>query len=184
MHEIDQLYELYKLKQVNRKTVILKRNESTAEHIYSTIMLAKYFLKKIKDLDENKVINLILYHDLCEIYAGDTFTSERTEITNRKEQEATIKLSKIIPTELSKEFLDYWNEWLAQETNEAKFAKAMDKLDPPINELYNMHKWKEYGYTEKMLRKTKEKYLLPFPELIDFFEEMIIEYKKRGLIKK
>lgn len=182
MHEIDRLFELYKLKEVYRKTEISKRNESTAEHIYSSLILAQYFLKKVKGLNENKVMKLILYHDLCEIYAKDTFTLERTNETDKKEQKAIEKLSKIIPQELSKEILEYHKEYVEQKTIEAKFARAIDVLDPTINEMHNHKLWKKYNFTESVLRSMKEPYVNEFKETKEFFEDIVIEFKKRKLI--
>jgi putative hydrolases of HD superfamily len=185
MHELDRIYEIYKLKQVYRQTQINNRKESTAEHIYSSIILAQYFLKKIdQKLDENKVIKLILYHDLCEIYAGDVYTLKRTKKTDEDEQKAVNKLITTLPKEISNDLKIYWDEYLKQETLEAKFSKAIDVFDPIINEMHNETLWKKFCFTEKLLREMKEPYIKEFPKLIEFFEDLIIEFKKRKIIQK
>jgi putative hydrolase of HD superfamily len=186
MHEIEKIYEAYKLKQVNRAGNVLQRKETTAEHIYSSMILARYFLKKVKGLDEAKVMKLILYHDLCEIYARDKYTFDKEEIRKKEieEDKAVKKLLTVLPAENAGELEECWKEWKERKTPEAKFCKVIDALDPAINELERPDKWKKYGYTEKKFRDTKEKYVSEFPEMKDFFEEMIKEYKKRGLIVK
>jgi len=186
MHEIDKIYEWYKLKQVNRYTNVLARKETASEHVYSSLILAQYFLKKIKGLNESKVMKILLYHDLCEVYSGDVYSFDKKELEEkgRAENEAVKKLLKTLPREIVPDFEESWKEWKERKTRESKFCKAIDVIDPAINELWRPEAWKKFGYTEKKFRETKEPYIQQFPELKQFLEEMIIEYKKRGLIVK
>lgn len=183
MNELDKIYELYKLKKVNRKTEIENRFESTAEHIYSSLILAQILLKKINEqLDENKIMKMILYHDLCEIYCGDTHTLKRTKKTNLDEKNATVKIVQISPIEISKDIKKYNQEFVKGKSREAKFVKAVDALDPIINELKNPPLWKKHGYDERTIRKTKEPHINEFFELKEFFEYIILELKNKKII--
>jgi len=184
MHELDRIYEAYKLKQVSRFNNVLLRKESSAEHVFSSLFLAQYFLKKVKGLSEEKVMRMILYHDLVEVYAGDKYTFDLNELEQKEidEDNAAKKLIKTLPMPLVKDFEECWAEWREGKTMEAKFCKAIDVLDPAINELERPDEWKKYGYTEKKFRDTKEKYVNDFPELKEFMEEMIVELKKRRII--
>ena len=73
MEEINKLRRLYHLKHVDRFNSVLKRKESSAEHSWSCLILADYFLNLMKDrdIDRLKVYELLLYHDVVEIEAGD-----------------------------------------------------------------------------------------------------------------
>ena len=73
MNLVEKIYLPYLLKKVNRAASNGNRKETTAEHTYSTLILAEYFLKKHPHINKEKVMQIILYHDFVEIYAGDTF---------------------------------------------------------------------------------------------------------------
>jgi putative hydrolases of HD superfamily len=72
MSDIQKLREIYKLKQVYRLNSVGNRKESSAEHTWSCLMLAEFFLEQHSKLNKSKVFELILFHDLVEIEAGDT----------------------------------------------------------------------------------------------------------------
>jgi putative hydrolase of HD superfamily len=184
MHNLDRIFEAYKLKQVNRNTNVLARKESTAEHVFSSLILAQYFLKKIKGLDENKVMKLLLYHDLVEVYAGDKYTFDEEELKKKEkdEEKAAEKLLQTLPQELVSDFQLSWAEWRKGSSKEVKFCRAIDVLDPAINELERPEAWKKFGYTENKFRDTKKGFIAEFPEMVAFMEEMIVELKKRGII--
>ena len=186
MHEIDKLFTAYKLKEVKRTGLVGKRQETTAEHTYSSILLAEYFLKKIKGLDEIKVIRMILYHDFSEIKIGDTFIldKEKRQMKEKQENEAMKTLENELPGEISSDMKIAWKEYSEGKTREAKFCKAIDSLDPIIQGISRPGEWKRHGFTEKKLREYKEPSLKEFPELMKFFNEMITELKKRNVIPK
>lgn len=62
-----------KLKSVYRFSSVDNRKESTAEHTWSAMILADFFLTKTEiKLDRLKIYELLMYHDVAEIYARDT----------------------------------------------------------------------------------------------------------------
>lgn len=73
METINKLRKFYHLKNVDRDAVVGKRKESSAEHSWSTLILADYFLNIMNDksLNRLKVYELLLYHDIVEIESGD-----------------------------------------------------------------------------------------------------------------
>jgi len=184
MDFLDKLYTIYELKEVERTGLVKERHESTAEHTYSSIALAEYFLKKHPKLDELRVIKLILYHDFAEIHAGDTFILDDKKRENKieKEDAAMKTLKKELPKETAAEMKTVWKEYKENKTDEAKFARAMDALDPIVHVIHQPEEWKKYGFTEKKLRAYKEPYVKDFPVLLKFFNEMIEELKKRKVI--
>jgi putative hydrolase of HD superfamily len=181
MVDFEQIHLIYKLKEVERKgTVSSKRYESAAEHVYSSLILARYFLKKIDGLDEKRVMDMLLYHDVVEVYAGDTFILDEKLLNTKKEREqnASTKLVTNLPSELSVEFKYAFLEFEEGKTKEAKFCKAIDALDPIMHSLHKPAEWKDHGFTERKIRDKKEHLFKEFPIMLDFFNDLI-QYLKR-----
>jgi len=180
--EINQLIELIKLKEVERVTKVNQRNESSAEHSWSCMILAEYFSKKISTkLDLNKVMRLLLYHDLVEVEVGDTFILDelRSKEQVEKEKQGVQLLKRKIPPELTDDFEQLFTEFEELKTPESKFARAIDHLEPFIH-VFRYHKdLRSMGFTEKIIREKKQKFIEPFPELLKTFNKYI-EYLKEN----
>lgn len=185
MEEIKKLKTLFLLKEVDRSFCpVNNREESTAEHTYSTLILCQYFLPKVnktlkKKLNELKVMKMLLYHDIVEIEAGDTYLyDEKLQIGKEdKEKKALLKMKNKLPKEIYKDFDVLWNEFELGKTKEARFCKAIDKLDPMIHNLDNKQAWRKAKITEKLLRSKKQKYFEEFLVLLKVFND-IIKYVK------
>ena len=182
MDEIKKLHRFFALKEVERVILVKERQESTAEHVYSSLMLAQYFLPRIgKSLDEKKVMKIILYHDLVEIEAGDVFILDVEGRKNKKEKErvAFQKLKEQIPQSMVKEIEALWNEYEEKKTPEAKFCNAIDKLDPCIHLLEDKKIWQKYKLTEPIIRKMKDHHFKEFPQIMQMWNK-IVEYAKKN----
>lgn len=184
MEEIFKIQKLYELKKVERKGEVNGRYETSAEHTYSCLILARYFLDKIKQpIDHLKVMNMLLFHDVIEIESGDTFNLEHNEENSKeqelKEQESLHILKDKIPAKISKDFEKLFYEFEEMKTIESKFCKAIDKLDPVLHNLYGKKIWQKNGFNETILRKNKEKYFKEFPEIMEIFEQ-ILAYAKEN----
>ncbi|MCK5107137.1 MAG: HD domain-containing protein [Nanoarchaeota archaeon] len=181
MEEINKLRIINKLKSVYRSAPIDDRKESSAEHSWSCLLLADYFLGKIEEkLDRVKVYELLMYHDVVEIEAGDTKNGLGVDRSGKKEREliASKKLKEIMPKEMGNKFIDLFEEFEALKTREAKFAKAMDCLDAEINCLD--YKKELVGWTEEFFRKIDQKHMGEFPELLVVFEKIVDYLNKEG----
>lgn len=169
----DELYALKKLVRTGWKLTLPAeqlRLESDAEHIFSCVMLA---LKIINDeklvLNQEKVIKILLYHEIGEIEVGD-FTI-RDKITKeekyRLEQSAVQKFAKKYDMP---EVIELWEEFEAEKTPEAKFCKMIDKLDTviqakefsddigekePFTEFFKTSASKIKGYEHKIFQYTQ-----------------------------
>lgn len=187
MQEIKKLKTLFLLKEIERSYCPVKtREETTAEHTYSSLMLAQYFLPKInknkkKKLDELKVMKMLLYHDIIEIETGDFYLYDikLQKIKHKKEQKALKKLKLKLPKEIAKDFVILWKEFEEYKTLESKFCKAIDKLDPIIHNLDAKTAWKDGKISEKLLREKKEKYFVEFPILLKVFNSIIKYIKEK-----
>ncbi len=162
------------LKKVYRNNSVDERKESTAEHTWSSLMLADYFLE-IEDLviDRLKIYELIMYHDIIEIETGDIPVSPEIDIAYKKliENNAIAPLKKRLPTPLGEKFVNLFNEFEENKTLEAKFSNAVDKFDAIIHQLNNKEDWKLW--TKEFLIEAKEKHFLQFPSIHNKFKEVV-----------
>jgi len=181
--DLDALRTIYALKQVQRRTKTGDRKESSAEHTFSCIALAKLFLPRISPaLNERKVHDLLLIHDWVEIHAGDTFFLDHEHRLTQAEREivAAKKLIHELPSEIAAEYAGLHEEFEAQETREARFAKAIDALDPMVQAVDTPTEWSTHGFTEEILREKKLPMLHDFPPLIELFEEIVNHLRRTG----
>src|SRR3989338_790984 len=122
MKELQKLRKFYQLKTVYRKNTVTGRKESSAEHSWSCLILADYFLSQMKEkLDRLKVYELLMYHDVVEIEAGDVCISdeEGRKDKNERELQAMHILTKQIPKVLKDKFVALFTEFEAGKTREA-----------------------------------------------------------------
>ncbi len=184
MEDIKQLQYLFKLKEVTRSGKVGERAESTAEHVWSTMLLAQYFMNRFDlDLDRLKVFEIALYHDVVEIESLDTFIldDEAKKTQEDREKEAIEKIKQTMPEGLS-DYADIVDEFEGLESDEAKFVRAVDAIEPMIHWLDYKEDWTEFGFTEENLRKWKEKRVAVFPDLLNFFNNLIEYLKQEGYI--
>jgi putative hydrolase of HD superfamily len=162
LQQITFIKEIDKLKYINRKTKLFNsdRHENDAEHSWHlammTIVLAEHSNTKI---DVLKVLKMVLIHDIVEIDSGDIFIFETTKNHDNTAEElkAAKRIFGMLPEEQATELIALWLEFENGETNEAKFAKAMDRFEPILqNASNNGGTWREYNVPkEKVLNKTQ-----------------------------
>ena len=180
MDDIEKLHYMYKLKEVERFTDVNNRKENSAEHSWGAMILALYFLKKVdRSIDESRVLKLLLYHDLVEIETGDVAELNATEEKAENERIGFINQLDKIPENLREEYKSCFNEYKSQETIEAKFAKAIDKIDSMIHCWNIRSDWKSKGYDEQTIIEKKFPYIEEFPEIKEYVE-MIISHLKEN----
>ena len=155
------ILEVEKLKAVTRRTkpLGLERYENSAEHSWQLALLA-LVLAKFADESVNveKVVKMLLVHDIGEIDADDVFFFDETGRAGAKEKEtrAVKRIFGILPEEKGSELFELWNEFENGDSAEAKYARAIDRVMPVLQNLYNnKQSWTENGVTrEQILTKT------------------------------
>lgn len=108
------------------------------------------------EIDELKVIKMLLVHDLVEIYAGDTYCydTEGYKTKEKRELNAAKKLFSILPEGKSKIFFDLWREFEDMKTNDSLYANSLDRLCPMIINLYgDGGSWNENIVRREMVEK-------------------------------
>jgi putative hydrolase of HD superfamily len=168
------LSELEKLKTVERGLHVGHRKESSAEHSWSCMLLADILLDALKEqLDRQKVMEYLLYHDLVEVYAGDAkFNDPATmKVKEKKEHEAQIKIQELLPK--PQRYQKIIEEYEQRLTLEAKFAKAIDCLDSCIRNLNDEQATAADGFTERLIRDKYEPHVSKFSLTHQLFEKLM-----------
>ena len=126
--------EIFKLKKLVRRGWQLRiftgeRLESDAEHCFSCCMLALKIIEDRKlELDTEKVLKMLLFHELGEIDVGDITPVDNVSKQDKYNMER-VAVSRIANVFDMPEIYDLWCEFEENKTNEAKFCKMIDKLD-------------------------------------------------------
>ena len=154
MEEIERILnfiiEIEKLKAVQRKTkpVGQERFENSAEHSWhvclSALMLKDYANEPV---NIDRVIKMLMIHDLGEIDVGDTivYSSDIDEL-KKKEELAVKRILSLLPNDMGSEFIELWLEFESGETADSCFARAVDRVPPLLHNLHGGgHSWKKYG---------------------------------------
>ncbi len=193
------ILEPYKLKTIPRTSsnhyhdekddVYHKRRETTAEHVFSTLRLADYFLEtepEFAGLDKLKVYELLMYHDDVEILTRDTGIAEVEKRKNKEqeEQEAIPVLYNRFPARLDDKLVELDTEYRAGETLESKFAQAVDKMDSLVHEFQYPKDWGPKGFDEKLVRKLFQPVFEYSTTFKDYFETTINYLETNGYFKK
>lgn len=190
LKQIDFVKEIDKVKYIQRKTRLFNsdRNENDAEHSWHlalmTIVLAEHANEPI---DIFKVVKMVLIHDIVEIDAGDTFIydTKKSHSNTNEERLAAIRIFGLLPKEQANELIAIWEEFEAGETNEAKFAKTMDRLEPLLqNTSNNGGTWNEFGVDYNKVYEKKKIIKDGSNTIWDYAEKLINDSVEKGILKK
>lgn len=162
------------------------RRENDAEHSFSlalfTAVLAEYSNEPI---DVLKTMKMVLVHDIVEIDAGDTYCYDPSGNSTKEEREisAADRIFALLPPEQEKEFRGLWEEFEAGETPEAKFAAAMDRLQPLLLNLHrNGISWKEHGIRFGQVEKRVSRIEKGSKTLYDLIYSRLEAAREQGIL--
>lgn len=135
------ILEVEKLKTVLRRTPLLdgSRRENDAEHTWQLAMMAVVLAEySDEEIDLTRVLKMILIHDIVEIDAGDTFIYDSVAMQDQEEREklAADRLFGLLPDDQRTELRGLWDEFEARITADARFARAMDRLQPLLHNVF------------------------------------------------
>lgn len=180
--QLEFLLTLDKLKNVYRQTYILcddlpqgskefddnfkekkplPRRENDAEHSFSLAIAAAVLAEYSNEpIEVAKVMKMVLVHDAVEIYAGDTYCydDEGAKTKEAREKAAAEKIFGTLPEEQAAEYRALWDEFERNDTPEARFSNAMDRIQPLLlNYSREGYSWKEHGVNSTQVRKRFDK---------------------------
>lgn len=192
---LDQLFaffrEIDKEKLIGRQTYLTdaKRKENDAEHAWHmaimTILLSEYANEEI---DVLKTVTMLLLHDIVEIDAGDTYAydEEAKKTQRQREEKAADRIYGLLPQDLQKKMRGLWEEFEAQKTPEARFARTMDNIQPiMLNAATDGKAWEEHGVHLKQILKRNENTAKGSEVLWEYVREHFIDPNvKKGRISE
>lgn len=190
-HQIRFILELDKLKHIMRRSILLSesRTENDAEHSWHLCMLATIFAEYAEpDVNINRVIRMLLIHDIVEIDAGDTFIYEESthaESQHSREQAAAERIFGLLPDDMRYEFSALWREFENKQTPDAKFAASLDRIQPLFLNYFNHGgTWARYGVTSDKVRDKQHFISEASSPLWKMVETLIDDAVKRGMMQK
>lgn len=182
------IVEVDRLKTVLRRSPLIAddRRENDAEHSWHLALMVP-ILAEYADtpIDVGRTVQLVVLHDLVEIYAGDTFLYDTVGESDQEERElaAADRLFALLPQDQAVQFRALWDEFEARQTPEARFAKAMDRLQPLLLNFNNKGgTWRTPGVTDADVRSRKSVIGDASAELWTYAQQLIDMGAQRGWV--
>ena len=181
--------EIDKEKNILRQTHLSGhgRNENDAEHAWHMAIMA-YLLREYANepVDIGKVMLMCLIHDIVEIDAGDTYAydSENLKTQKAREDAAKERIFSLLPEDQREELVALFDEFEACETAEAKYAHAMDNLQPLIlNHSNGGGDWREHGVSAQQVYQRQSRTRLGSEKLFEVTDRILKEHIQAGNLK-
>ena len=183
------LLESDKEKFIQRKT--LKSDgetfENDAEHAWHMAIMCLLLEEYAnEDIDLLKTISMILIHDVVEIDAGDTYAYDEEGLKTQREREekAVDRIFALLPADQRDELRALFEEFEAYETPEAKYAHAMDNLQPLLLNASNEgDDWKTHGVSFNTVWGRQQKTACGSEALAAFSRAVMEDFADRGILK-
>ncbi|HHF2889264.1 TPA: HD domain-containing protein [Vibrio diabolicus] len=182
--------ELDKLKSILRRTRVKSaegRLENSGEHSWHVALMAILMEEHANaPVDICRVMKMLLIHDVVEIDAGDTFVYDTAASQEQAEKEirAAERLFGMLPSDQEQELLALWHEFEAAQTDDAKYAKALDRLIPMLLNYHNNgQSWKEHGVSREQALTINKRIEFGSVTLWDKSKELIEEATEKGWLK-
>lgn len=164
------------------------RRENDAEHAWHMAVMA-YLLKEYANepVDIAKVMIMCLIHDIVEIEAGDTYAYDEASHADKKEREdaAKEKIFSILPDDQKRELTALFDEFEEGLSAEARFAKAMDNVQPLIlNNSNGGSDWREHKNTYAQVFGRHSGTRAGSEKLFEYTDSVINKHVEEGNILK
>ena len=205
--QLDFLLEIDKMKSLYRQTYIIhdesrgasmrefegekeryKRRENDAEHSFHLALFAMTLAEHSNvPIDVQKVMKMVLIHDIVEIDAGDTYCYDAEGYKSKREREekAADRLFGLLPNDQRDEYRALWEEFERMDTAESKFAAALDRMQPMLlNNAKDGVSWLEHGISYEQVRARNAHIKNGSDELWEYIEKMLGEANEKGFFKR
>lgn len=134
------LVEIEKLKKTYRYSTCLEVADSSAEHSWKLAFMASVFSDEVPGANVAHAIEICLVHDLAEYVTGeiDSYRIHNGEITQEQKYQLELKAMEEFRkrTSVGQKIYDLWKEFEEQQTPEAKYAKALDKIEVLLHMIF------------------------------------------------
>jgi putative hydrolase of HD superfamily len=190
LQQLEFIKEIDKLKYIQRQTSLFKssRQENDAEHSWHlammVIVLAEYANEPI---DVLRVLKMVLIHDIVEIDSGDVFYYD-TQVSHANREEEYVAAQRIfglLPRKQATDFISLWEEFETGETPDARFAKAIDRLAPMMQNHSNEGgTWKKHDVPLTKILNLKKPIEKGSTTLRTYAEHIIDDCIRQGYLKE
>ncbi len=187
--QLDFALEIDKEKNILRQTHLSGhgRNENDAEHAWHMAIMA-YLLSEYSNepVDVSKVMLMCLIHDIVEIDAGDTYAydTEGKKTQKAREEAAKERIYSLLPIDQKMDLQAIFEEFEEGQTPEARFARAMDNLQPLIlNDSNGGGDWREHGVCAEQIYGRQSRTKEGSEKLYEVTDQIIQKHIKEGSIK-
>ena len=183
------LREADRLKTVLRQSHILdgSRRENSAEHSWHLALMV-FVLQEYAPAgtDLSRAARMVLIHDLVEIDAGDLFVYAGVRAQARQEaaeRAAADRLFALLPDTQASQFRALWDEFEERRTTEAKFARALDRLQPMLaNYQLGGGTWQEHTITADQVLDKVALIEDGSPRLGAFARDLVLSAVEQGFL--
>lgn len=186
--QIQFILEIDRLKRILRQTLLTdgSRRENSAEHSWHISIMAFVLAEYAPaETDLLRAIKMLLIHDLVEIDAGDTFCYDLQSNLNKseREQQAADRIFGLLPLDQAQEIRDLWEEFEAQHTVTARFATALDRLQPILhNQQTQGGTWKQHQISQPQVMNRVAPIEAGSPLLWQFVQQVIEDCVAAGYL--
>lgn len=184
--QLDFILEIDKEKNIFRQTHLsgLGRAENDAEHAWHMAVMA-WLLREYanEEVDVAKVMMMCLIHDIVEIDAGDTYAYDPQAIQTQQAREDAAKerIYSLLPADQKAELVAMFDEFENWSSPEARFAHALDNLQPlMLNGSNDGADWKAHGVTARQVYGRQNKTRLGSERLFEVVDGIIREQIGKG----
>ena len=188
--QLDFALEIDKEKNILRQTHLSGhgRRENDAEHAWHMAIMA-YLLREYsnEEVDISRVMLMCLIHDIVEIEAGDTYAYDTENLKTQKAREdaAKEKIYSLLPEDQKQELIALFDEFEESRTPEAKFAHAMDNLQPLLlNHSNDGSDWKEHQVSAAQVYGRQTRTRLGSEILYEVTDQILRENIRKGSLKE
>lgn len=184
------ILEVDKLKRVLRRNLLVdgSRRENSAEHSWHLTLCARTFAEYAPEgTDIDRVIEMLSIHDIVEIDAGDTYAYDPEGLKTQKAREEAAKqrIFSLLPADQAAELKAAFDEFEEGKTPEAKFAHAMDNLQPLLlNDSNAGGDWREHGVTADKVYARQSRTAQGSKALFAATEEILQKYIDNGTLPR
>ena len=182
------LVDADRLKGVVRQTLLCdgSRRENSAEHSWHLALMAAVLAEHAElGVDITRVVRMLLVHDMVEIDAGDTFAYDTAGNADRgdRERRAADRIFGLLPAEQERDLRTLWEEFEDQATPDARFAAALDRLQPLLNNHHsNGGSWRVHRVSRSQVLRRMEPIRGAIPSLWPTVEAIVGENCSLGHI--
>ena len=186
LSQLDFVLEIDRLKGVLRQTLLTdgSRRENSAEHSWHIAVMALLLQEYAAEpIDPLRVATMLLIHDIVEIDAGDTFCYDTAGHADKAEREtaAAERIFGLLPADQGATFRTYWEEFEARSSPDARFAAALDRMQPLLHNLQTEGAaWQRHGITVDQVLSRNAHMAEGAPALWAYTEAMIHDAVARG----